>query len=48
MTKIVHLRKDTLLMKVITEKQEKRIRQRVIEACKNDLGHTMKLCTDSE
>ena len=48
MTKIICLKKDTLLMKVTMEKQEKRIRQKVIEACKNDLGHTMKLCTDSE
>jgi|GEM_PF-3553515 len=45
---IDHLREDTLLMKDITEKQVKKIKQRVIEACKNDSGHTMKLCTDSE
>lgn len=48
MTKIVYLRKTTLLMNGMTEKQENRIRHRVIEACKNDLSHTMKLCTDSE
>ena len=35
-------------MKVTMEKQEKRIKQRVIEDCKNDLGYTMKSCTDSE
>jgi hypothetical protein len=45
---IDHLREDTLLMKDITEKQVKKIKQRVIEACKNDSGHTMKLCADSE
>ena len=35
-------------MKVTMEKQEKRIRQKVIEACKNDLGYTMKLCAYSQ
>ena len=29
-------------------KSNKEIKQRVIEACKNDSGHTMKLCADSE
>jgi len=48
MTKIVFLRKVTLLMKVITEKQLKIIKQRIIEACKNDLGYTMKLCAYSQ
>ncbi len=33
-------------MKDMTEEQVKKIKQRVIEACKNDSGHTMKLCAD--
>lgn len=40
--------RDTLFMKIITEKQEKKIRQRIIDACKNDSGHTMKLCAYSK
>ena len=47
MTKIVCFREVTLLMKNITEKQVEGIRQRIIEACKNDSSHTMKLCTNS-
>ncbi|MEX2191771.1 MAG: hypothetical protein WD717_00105 [Nitrosarchaeum sp.] len=48
MTKIVCLREVTLLMKDIADEQVKKIKHRVIEACKNDSGHTMKLCTDSD
>ena len=40
--------KVTSFVKDIIEKQEKRIRQRIIEACKNDSWHTMKLCAYSE
>lgn len=35
-------------MKKISEKQVKKIKQRIIEACKNDSGHTKKLCVDSD
>lgn len=51
-TKKISYNKDSLsqrshlLMKDMTEEQVKKIKQRVIEACKNDSGHTMKLCAD--
>lgn len=44
MAKIIYLREIILLMKNMTEKQVKQIEQRVIEACRNDSGHTSKLC----
>jgi len=35
-------------MKNMTEKQVKKIKQRIVEACKNDSSHTKKMSADSE
>ena len=35
-------------MKNMTEKQVKKIKQRIVKACKNDSSHTKKMSADSE